>query len=74
MQLFDAKVTTPVGHWNASLASNKAFRSDERQELLDWAHSSPQLNTALAADIFLYEQAVAVFRQQTSETLHTHWE
>lgn len=74
MQLFDAKVTTPVRHWNASIASNKASGSDERQVLLDWARSSLQLNTALAADILLYEQAVAVFRQQTSETLHIHWD
>lgn len=74
MELFEAKVTSPVRHWNSSLASNKAVLSDERQALLDWAHASPQLSTALAADIFLYEQAVAVFRQQTSETLNTKWD
>ena len=74
MQLFDAKVTTPVQHWNASMASNKAAHSEERQALLDWAYSSPQLQTALAADVALYEQAVAVFRQQTTETLNTKFD
>ena len=74
MQLFDAKVTSPVQHWNASMASNKAALSGERQALLDWAYTSPQLQTALAADVALYEHAVAVFRQQTAETLNKSWD
>lgn len=74
MQLFNAKVTSPVHDWLSAPASNKATLSDERQALLDWAHASPQLHAALAADLHLYEEAVAVFRHQTAEALGTKWD
>eukprot|EP00904_Undaria_pinnatifida_P007410 jgi/Undpi1/379/HiC_scaffold_1.g00375.m1 len=74
MQLFNVKVTSPVHDWLSAPASNKATLSDERQALLDWAHASPQLHAALAADLYLYEEAVAVFRHQTAEALGTKWD
>lgn len=73
MQLFNAKVKSPVRQWNASVTANKATKSPERQALLDWAYESSELNERLAADLLFYEYAVAIFRQQTSETLHVRW-
>lgn len=74
MELFNAKVKTPVRQWHASVAANQAPKSPERQALLEWAYESPELKTWLAADMQLYEHAVAVFRQQTSATLNVRWD
>lgn len=73
MQLFNAKVKSPVRQWNASVTSNQATQSPERQALLDWAYESSELSTRLAADLMFYEYAVDMFRQQTSETLNVRW-
>lgn len=73
MELFNAKVKSPVRQWNASVTANQATQSSERQALLDWAYESPELNSRLAADLMFYEYAVAIFQQQTTETLGVNW-
>ena len=74
MELYNAKVKSPVQHWNASVAANQADHSLERQALLAWAYESQELHTLLAADLLFYEFAVAIFRRQTSATLNIHWD
>lgn len=39
-----------------------------------WARTSPEIRAVLATDLLLYDFSVAVFRQQTAESLGTQWE
>ena len=73
MKLYNAKVTSPVRDWDAGLMINPGKQSPAREELLNWAHASPELHNALAADILLYDYAVSLFRQQTRVALGTEW-
>ncbi|CAM9119149.1 unnamed protein product [Laminaria digitata] len=69
MRLFDAKVKTPVQNWDVNLAANRGNQSAAREDLRDWAHTSVKLHTMLAADMLLYDYALAVFREQTMDAL-----
>lgn len=73
MRLFNAKVTSPVRDWDASVAVNAGPQSAAREELLNWARTNPELHNTLAADLLLYEYGVALFRQQTRVTLGVQW-
>lgn len=74
MELFDAKVKSPVRQWSTDYAKNQAIVSPERQALLDWVNETEEFKTILAADLLLYEHAVDIFRRQTSAALNTRWE
>eukprot|EP00903_Cladosiphon_okamuranus_P012839 g11997.t2 len=74
MQLFDATVTSSVRHWNNSMALNPGPTPPERQELLRWAYTNPEIHATLATDILLYQFCVSVFKQQTRDALGTEWE
>lgn len=74
MQLFDATIKSPVGQWQSSDMINPGLHSPERQELLEWAHSSPEVHNMLAVDLLLYHFAVEVFEKQTREVLGIHWD
>lgn len=39
-----------------------------------WARTSPEIHAVMATDLILYDFAVAFFKQQTAESLGTHWE
>lgn len=69
MRLFDAKVKSPVRNWDSSLVANPGNKSSARAELLDWAYTNEELYTVLAADMLLYDYALALFRQQTKDAL-----
>ena len=69
MRLFDAKVKSPVRRWGEDIVSNVGYQSGQRQELLDWAHTNVDLHNILAADILLYEYALALFKHQTRAAL-----
>lgn len=73
MRLFNARVTTPLHDWDADVAINPGTRSVARKNLLAWAHSNPDLHNLLAADMLLYDYALALFRQQTAESLGVEW-
>ena len=73
MRLFNAKVKSPVRHWDADMVANPGTRSEAREELLAWAHTNAELHNILAADMLLYHYGVALFRQQTTETLGVKW-
>lgn len=38
-----------------------------------WARTSPDIHAALSTDLLLYEFAVAIFMQQTADSLGTQW-
>ena len=71
MRLFDARVRSPVREWNADVKSNPGPRSTAREGLLQWAHTSVELHHVLAADLLLYDYGLALFRNQTRESLDT---
>lgn len=73
MDLFNAKVKSPVRDWRTELVSNPGTGSDLRENTLAWAMKSPEIHRALATDMLLYDYAMAVFRHQTHETLGTVW-
>ena len=73
MQLFNAKVKSPVEQWDASISHNLGVRNEAREELLVWANSSPALHGLLSADLHIYQFATAVFKNQTKATLGTVW-
>lgn len=73
MRLFNAKVTTPVRDWDAQVAINSGTRSEARKGLLAWARTSADLHNILAADMLLYDYALALFRQQTTDALGVEW-
>lgn len=56
MQLFDARVKSPVEQWDANIANNPGEQSPPREELTHWAHSSPEVHDLLSADIHIYLQ------------------
>lgn len=74
MQLFDAKVKSPVETWDASVSHNPGVSNDAREELLTWARSSPELHSLLSADVHIYNFSKAVFRSQTQAALGTVWD
>lgn len=73
MRLFDAKVSSPVRDWDASMAVNAGPTSAAREELLGWARTSVELQSTLAADLLLYSYGVALFREQTRIALGVQW-
>ena len=44
------------------------------EQVLQWARTSPDIHTMLALDLTLYAFAVAIFKQQTADTLGINWE
>lgn len=74
MELFNAKVKSPVRDWRTEQVSNPGTGSDVRDRLLSWAMQSPEIHRAMATDMLLYDYALAVFKQQTSEVLGKVWE
>ncbi|CAM9239120.1 unnamed protein product [Ectocarpus sp. 4 AP-2014] len=74
MQLFNARVTSPVWDWEDMEHSNKGQRSGLRDEVHRWAHMSPEIHRIMATDMLLYDYSVSVFKLQTSASLGTVWE
>lgn len=74
MELFNAKVKSSVRDWRTEQVSNPGKGSDVRDHLLSWAMQSPEIHRAMATDMLLYDYALAVFKQQTSEVLGKVWE
>ncbi|CAN0135821.1 unnamed protein product [Scytosiphon promiscuus] len=74
MQLFDARVKSPVEHWDADVSKNPGEQSMEREALKQWAHNSPEVHNLLSADMHIYSYAMSLFKEQTSSSLGTVWE
>lgn len=74
MELFDARVVSPVRRWETNLAVNPGNQSEARNEVLAWARTSPEVHSVLAADLLLYDFALAVFKQQTAISLQVEWD
>lgn len=74
MELFDARVKSPVERWDANLATNPGEQSPARAELTEWAHSSPEVHNLLSADIHIYGFAMQVFKRQTAVSLGVVWD
>ncbi|CAM9294983.1 unnamed protein product [Ectocarpus sp. 8 AP-2014] len=73
MQLFNARVRSPVRDWNVSTHVNPGGGSGIRDEVLQWAHQSPAIHDALRTDMLLYSFALSIFKQQTTDALGTDW-
>lgn len=74
MKLFDARVKSPVSHWDANVATNPGEQGPSRVELTQWAHNSPEVHNLLSADIHIYSFATAIFKRQTSVSLGFLWD
>ncbi|CAM9970395.1 unnamed protein product [Laminaria digitata] len=74
MQLFDAKVKSPVSDWQTIQKSNPGQMSGLRDEVFKWAHTSPEIHRTMATDMLLYDFAFSVFKLQTAESLGTVWD
>lgn len=74
MQLFNATVQSSVRDWGTTMNLNGGVEVEGRAELLEWAHLSPAVNVALAADLLLYGFALETFRRQTRHALGTEWD
>lgn len=74
MQLFDARVRSPVEKWDANLATNPGVQSPAREALTQWAHDSPDVHGLLSADIHMYRFATEIFKRQTAASLGVVWE
>lgn len=73
MQLFDATVSSPVQEWDSGEAVNNGPQTGEREMLLRWAHSSPEIRQAVGGDLLLYDLALSIFKRQTAAALGTVW-
>lgn len=74
MQLFDARVTSPVKRWADLTAKvNRGGESILRDELLSWAYTSKDIQEIVGGDLLLYDFGLALFRKQTEQTLGTSW-
>ena len=73
MQLFDARVKSPVARWDVDMMANPGVQVPSRMKLTEWAHNSPELHDLLSADLLIYGFAVEVFKRQTAESLGTAW-
>lgn len=73
MDLFNARVKSPVREWREQELYNAGATSEVREQLLAWAQHSPEIQTALAADLLLYDFSLSLFKQQTTESLGTVW-
>lgn len=73
MQLFNARVKSPVRDWNMTVLINAGAHSGIRDEVLQWAHDSPAIHRVVATDMLLYSFALSIFRHQTTVALGTNW-
>lgn len=73
MELFDAVISSPVQQWGSGEAVNPGPQSGQREMLLRWAHSSPEIRQAVGGDLLLYDLALSIFKRQTAEALGTVW-
>lgn len=73
MQLFNAKVKSPVTDWQTIRLANAGQMSGPRDEVARWAHGSPDIHEALATDMLIYDYAVGLFKLQTKAALGTAW-
>ena len=74
MQLFDARVKSPVGHWDDDATKNAGVQAPARTELTEWAYNNTELHNMLAADLHIYRFATDIFKQQTAESLGVTWD
>lgn len=74
MQLFDARVRSPVKGWQNIQKPKPGQLSGLRDEVLKWAHMNPEIHHTLVTDMLLYDYDMSVFKQQTSATLGTVWD
>lgn len=74
MQLFNARVKSPVENWDANIAKNPGEQSSAREALTQWAHSSPELHNLLSADIHIYNFSTSLFKRQTAISLEVVWD
>eukprot|EP00752_Nemacystus_decipiens_P003296 g3050.t1 len=72
MQLFDARVRSPVRDWQNIKKSNPGRLSGLRDQVYQWAHMSPEIHRIMATDMLLYDYALSVFKLQTAATLGTN--
>ena len=54
MQLFDARVKSPVARWDVDMMANPGVQVPSRMKLTEWAHNSPELHDLLSADLLIY--------------------
>ncbi|CAM9280646.1 unnamed protein product [Ectocarpus sp. 12 AP-2014] len=73
MELFNARVRSPVREWNRFKQKNPGAQSGFRDQVLQWAHGNPAIHRVLGADMLLYSFALSIFKQQTAEALGTNW-
>lgn len=74
MQLFNARVRSPVRDWNFFKQANPGKMSGLRDEVYQWAHTSSEVHRALGTDMLLYSYSLAIFKQQTATALGTDWQ
>lgn len=73
MQLFDAKVKSPVRTWELQKHANPGIVSPLRDEVYRWAHGNPEIHEMVETDMLIYSYALSLFKVQTNETLGTPW-
>ncbi|CAN0366243.1 unnamed protein product [Ectocarpus sp. 6 AP-2014] len=73
MELFNARVRSPVREWNRFKQKNPGATSGLRDQVLQWAHENPAIHRVLGADMLLYSFALSIFKQQTAQALGTNW-
>ncbi|CAN0222420.1 unnamed protein product [Ectocarpus sp. 12 AP-2014] len=73
MQLFNARVRSPVREWNMFKQRNPGVMSGLRDEVLQWAHESPAIHRVIRTDMLLYSFGLSIFKQQTTASLGTNW-
>ncbi|CAM9180585.1 unnamed protein product [Ectocarpus sp. 13 AM-2016] len=73
MQLFNARVRSPVRDWNMTVLNNAGLRSGLRDDVLQWAHDSPAVHRVVGTDMLLYSFALSIFKHQTTVGLGTSW-
>ncbi|CAM9509143.1 unnamed protein product [Hapterophycus canaliculatus] len=74
MQLFNARVKSPVRDWNFFKQANPGKMSGLRDEVYQWAHTSSEIHRAIGSDMLLYSYSLAIFKQQTAAALGTDWQ
>ncbi|CAB1104435.1 unnamed protein product [Ectocarpus sp. CCAP 1310/34] len=73
MQLFNARVRSPVREWNVFKQRNPGVMTGLRDEVLQWAHKSPAIHRVIGTDMLLYSFGLSIFKQQTTASLGTNW-
>eukprot|EP00752_Nemacystus_decipiens_P011552 g10258.t1 len=74
MELFNARVKSPVRDWTLhNIPVNAGRASGLKEDVLEWAKSSPEILRVVEADMLLYNYSMDIFKRQTAESLGTVW-